>query len=71
MVTKQSSFQQQFERLEKITEELEGENVDLDTGLKKFEEGLAIAQELKKRLTDVEQKIETIKEKFNHDDEAV
>lgn len=71
MTQKSPSFQQQFEKLEKITEELEGENVDLDVGLKKFEEGLAIAQELKKRLSQVEQKIETIKEKFNHDNEAV
>ncbi len=71
MPTKQPSFQQQFERLEKITEELESEDVDLDAGLKKFEEGLTIAQELKKRLSDVEKKIEVIKEKFHNDEGAV
>lgn len=53
-----------FEELEKITGELDGDSVDLDEALEKFERGLEIAAELKNRLREVEQKVEKIKQKF-------
>lgn len=58
-------FQKQFAVLEKITEDFEAGKYSLEVGLKKFEEGLAIAQELKHYLETVENKIETIKQNYN------
>lgn len=58
-------FQKQFAALEKITEDFEAGKYSLEDGLKKFEEGLAIAQQLKDYLETVENKIETIKQNYN------
>jgi len=57
-------FQKQFAALETITEDFESGKYNLETGLKKFEEGLHIAQELKKHLESVENRIQTIKGKY-------
>lgn len=59
------NFTRAFQELEKIVQSFESEQTDLDEGLQKFERGLALAKQLKAKLQDVEQKIETIKEKFN------
>lgn len=61
---KQSNFADSFAELEKITEEFENEEIDLDQGLKKFERGLELASELKKKLNEAENKVETIRKKF-------
>ncbi len=58
-------FQKQFVALERITEEFEAGKYSLEVGLKKFEEGLALAQELKDYLATVENKIESIKQNYN------
>lgn len=58
-------FQKQFAALEKITADFESGQYSLDIGLKKFEEGLALAQQLKVYLEEVENKIDTIKQKYN------
>lgn len=58
-------FQQQFLALEKITEDFESGKYDLEKGLVKFEEGLQLAQSLKQHLEAVENRIETIKGKYN------
>lgn len=60
----QKSFQKQFEELEKIVAAFESGKFDLDEGLEKFEEGLKIATELKKRLKEAENRLEEIKVKF-------
>lgn len=60
----EANFGKQFEQLEKIAESFENGEVDIDEGLKKFEEGLAIAKKLKLKLKEVENKIEIIKKKF-------
>lgn len=54
-----------FAELEKISEWFETEEIDLDEGLKKFERGLELATECKKKLTEVENKVEEIKKKFS------
>ena len=70
MPAKKKSFTKQFEELEAITEWFESEDaLDLEKGLKEFEEGLKLAQELKEQLSEVENKVEKIKEKFNALDE--
>jgi exodeoxyribonuclease VII small subunit len=62
---KKQSFAQSFEELEKITQWFESEEaLDLEKGLKHFERGLELAGELKKTLSDVENKVTEIKKKF-------
>ncbi len=61
------NFEQQFKELEQIVEQLESGEVSLDLGLERFERGLALAQELKKKLSEVENKVEIIKKKFSKD----
>lgn len=62
-----TSFAKQFEELEAIADSFEHESVDLEEGLQKFERGLALADELKKKLAVVEQRVESIKKKFAAD----
>ncbi len=60
-----TTFTQAFQELEEITSWFDSqESVDLDQGLKKFERGLELASELKKKLSEVENKVEEIKRKF-------
>lgn len=62
---KDANFAEAFSELEKITQWFDSqENVDLDEGLKKFERGLELADGLKKKLKEVENKVEEIKKKF-------
>lgn len=59
-----TDFQKQYEALEKITDDFEAGKYDLETGLKKFEEGLKLAKDLKAYLEEVEHSIKTIKGKY-------
>jgi exodeoxyribonuclease VII small subunit len=62
---KAMNFSKAFAELEEITEWFDSEeNLDLDKGLKQFERGLELASELKKKLGEVESKVEEIKKKF-------
>ena len=61
---KDQSFTKAFEELEKITQSFEKGAFDLDEGLKQFERGLELAGVLKKKLAEVENKVEVIKKKF-------
>ncbi|MDP2632083.1 MAG: exodeoxyribonuclease VII small subunit [Candidatus Uhrbacteria bacterium] len=61
---KELSFAEAFAELEKLTEWFETEEVDLDDGLTKFERGLELAQICKKKLAEVENKVTTLKKKF-------
>lgn len=63
---KDIDFSKGFGELEEITRWFDSqETLDLDAGLKKFERGLELASELKKKLTEVENNIEEIKQKFS------
>lgn len=62
---KDIDFSKGFEELEEITRWFDSqEMLDLDVGLKKFERGLELATELKKKLAEVENKVAEIKQKF-------
>ena len=62
---KKINFAKAFEELEEITQWFDSEeNLDLDKGLKQFERGLELAGELKEKLSEVENKVQDIKEKF-------
>lgn len=67
MAKRDKSFQQLLTELEAITESLEKPDLDLDVGLRDFERGLELSQELKKRLLEIEQKIEKVKTKFEQE----
>lgn len=67
MTKKQTSvdFAKSFEELEKITQWFDSEeHLDLDKGLKQFERGLELASLLKQKLSEVENKVVEIKQKF-------
>ena len=67
MATKKSDkvdFGKSFEELEEIIGWFEGDEVDLDEGIKKFERGLELAKACKGRLKEVENKVTEIKAKF-------
>lgn len=59
------SFRDSYKELETIVAWFEQEEVDVDEGLNKFERGLALIEECRKRLKDVEVKVVDIKKKFN------
>lgn len=61
---KEESFAKAFAELEELTEWFETEEVDLDEGIKKFERGLELAQICKKKLSEVENKVSSLKKKF-------
>lgn len=54
------TFEEAYERLEKIVERISSESVSLDESLKLYEEADALIQSCQKRLTDAEQKIEIL-----------
>lgn len=56
------NFKQSYAELQKIVEWFEREDIDLEEGIKKFEEGGALVKELKKYLENVEHKIEEIRD---------
>ena len=51
------TFEEAMQQLEKIADELEKDNLDLDTSVKKFEEGMKLSQKCNKILEDAEKKI--------------
>lgn len=65
MTKKTPTFAEAFKELEEITEWFETSEVDLDEGLKKFERGLELAGQLKKKLAEVENTVVTLKKKFS------
>jgi len=54
------SFEKAVNKLEKIVDEMENSDIDLDTVFKKFEEGVKISKYLDKKLKNYERKIEVI-----------
>lgn len=59
------NFTEKLAELEQITEWFESDKVDLNEALAKFERGMALAEDLKKELQVVENKVEKIKQKFD------
>jgi len=59
--TKKDDIESSLSELEKITEQLQDGELGLEKSLEFFEAGLDRAEKLKKRLSEIENKIETIK----------
>ena len=64
-MTKQFNFEAAMTELEAITEWFERPDIELDQSLAKFERGLQLAQELKDHLQAIENKVQTIKLRFD------
>lgn len=54
------TFEEALKRLENIVAELEKENVDLETSLKLFEEGIMLSRTCARKLEEAEKKIELL-----------
>lgn len=67
MAKKSFEFGKAFEDLEKIVAQLESGDVDLNDALKQYEEGLKLVTECKKQLSNVENKVKVIREKYASD----
>ena len=63
-LSKKISLSKAFEELERITQEFESGEVDLEKGIPKFKRGLELARYLKRRLSIIENEIEEIKGEF-------
>jgi exodeoxyribonuclease VII small subunit len=61
MPEKKFNFTKSYEELQKITEWFEKEDVDLEEGLEKFEEGAKLVKGLKDYLSKMENKIKELK----------
>ncbi len=58
--TKEVKFEESLKALEKIVEELEKGSLSLDVSLKKYEEGVKLAQQLSKRLEQAQKRVEVL-----------
>lgn len=54
---KEMSFEENMSKLEKIVQELEKGDLNLDDSISKFEEGIKLSKECNKMLEDAEKKI--------------
>lgn len=57
------NFESALARLEQITKELEEGSLDLDTSLKKFDEGMKLVQFCNQKLDESQQKIDILLQK--------
>jgi exodeoxyribonuclease VII small subunit len=58
------NLQKAFQDLEQLTEELQGQDTDLEKSLAAFERGLQLAEQVKSRLMEIENRLETIRLKY-------
>jgi exodeoxyribonuclease VII small subunit len=64
------SFKQAFSELEQLTQELENNDaIELEKGVKLFEQGMELAQICKSKLSIMENKIINIKNKYANNNE--
>jgi len=59
------NFKRSYSELEKITEEFERGDIDLDEGLEKFKYALALAAKLQEHLAETENEVREIRKKFS------
>ena len=60
-ISKEFNFTKRYAELEKITAWFERDDVDLEEGMKKLEEGTKLVKEMKNYLDTVENKIRELK----------
>lgn len=58
------NFTKAYEEIEEINEWFQGEDIDLEEALKKYERGMDLINKCRKRLEEAENKFEEIKKKY-------
>lgn len=59
------NFSEAFQEIEEINEWFQGEDIDLDEALQKYERGMELIKKCKERLKQAENKFEEIKKKYS------
>ncbi len=67
MAKKNFNFSKAYKELEKLVAELEAREIDLDTDMPKFEQGMKLAKELLAHIGKAENKIEEISLKYGEE----
>lgn len=65
---KKFNFTKAYREIEEINEWFQGEDIDLDEALKKYERGMELVEKCKKRLRAAENKFEEIKKKYQKEE---
>lgn len=65
MPKKSFNFAKAYTELEKIVQEFESREIDLEKDLPKFERGMELAQQLQKRLKEMENKVVEVEKRFS------
>lgn len=60
-------FEDKLKRLQEIVNKLESEDVDLDTSIALYEEGLKLSKELNDQLSKYDEKIQELSKDNNHE----
>jgi len=66
--SKSNTFEEKLKLLEKIVLDLESGNISLDESIKKYEEGVKLYQNCRKKLVDAEAKISILTDKLVEDE---
>ena len=67
MVSEKQSIEQSLKRLEKIVEELNARDVDVEEGLKKFKEGVELVKFCRARLGEAENEFKKLQTELDTD----
>jgi exodeoxyribonuclease VII small subunit len=59
------NFTKAYQEIEEINEWFQGEEIDLDEALRKYERGMELINKCKERLKEAENKFEEIKKKYS------
>ena len=59
-MSKEPKFEEKMEELEKIINELENGEIDLDSSIEKYTKAMKLVSECEKKLSDVEEKVNKI-----------
>lgn len=68
MPKKTFNFAKAYGELEKIVNEFESREIDLEKDLPKFERGMLLAAQLQKRLKEMENKVVEVERKFGNEE---
>ena len=70
MASEKQSIEQSLKRLEKIVEELNARDVDVEEGLKKFKEGVELVKLCRARLGEAENEFKKLQAELDMDGKA-
>lgn len=64
MTEEKFNFTKAYEEIEEINEWFQGEDIDLDKALERYEKGMELIRKCKERLREAENKFEEIKREY-------